>query len=63
MSDLANYLLDHYGTCDLEGDDCLHIGNNAQPWIGRLCPHWTPLGATTWQQLREFHERERYGAQ
>lgn len=49
MSDLADYLADHYGTCD-RGADCYH--GRAAPgvfdgclrtgWRGRACDHWAP---------------------
>lgn len=58
-NDLADYLLDNYGTCDrgsdcywgkdLAGrdDGCLKTG-----WRGRACPHWQTVGATNLDELR-----------
>lgn len=48
--DLADYLLDHYGTCALPACTC----NKNRCWIGRLCRHWTPSGARTWDDLHEL---------
>lgn len=60
-SDLADYLLDYYGTCDRDEDcywgkdqlgrpnGCLNVG-----WKGRGCPHWKPLGATTYEELKQM---------
>jgi len=57
--DLADYLLDHYGTC-VRGPDCYwgvdrhskFDGCLKTGWKGRGCPHWRPLGATTYAELR-----------
>lgn len=33
--------LDYYGTCRASPCICL---KPKHPWIGRLCPNWTPIG-------------------
>jgi len=46
-NDLAEYLLDNYGTCVHKLDcHCLRVG-----WRGRSCPYWKPLGATDYAEL------------
>lgn len=57
-NDLVEYLADNYGTCDRDADcyhgrdanghfnGCLFLG-----WKGRGCPHWHPLGITTFEEL------------
>lgn len=60
MSGDADYILDNYGECT-RGADC-YFGKDAQGrdngcrkigWIGRYCPHWKPLGSTSWEELRD----------
>lgn len=56
-NDLAAYLLDNYGTCKLGAacnrpPGCLKLG-----WIGRACPHWQPLGARTYEELRDLQAK------
>lgn len=58
-NDLAAYIADNYGTCDRAADcywgtdllghynGCLRVG-----WSGVECPHWHPVEATTWDELR-----------
>jgi hypothetical protein len=62
-NDLAEYLLDNYGTCD-RGADC-YWGKDAQGnfngclrvgWIGRSCKHWKPLGATSYAELSQMQK-------
>jgi hypothetical protein len=52
--DMANYLLDNYGACELGSAQCYH-GPGPQclkrGWRGRACENWKPLGART---LEEF---------
>lgn len=48
---LAEYIANHYGTCSL-GSSCEHIGQDAKPWIGVMCPHWNPTKAKNWEELR-----------
>jgi hypothetical protein len=57
---MADYLLDNYGECT-RGADC-YWGKDTRGkrngclltgWLGRKCPHWRPLGATTWDELRD----------
>lgn len=52
--DLAHYLLDHYGECG-RGAACYTHGCRKPDGIalGRLCGWWKPLGARTWEELRE----------
>jgi hypothetical protein len=61
-NDLAAYIADHHGSCDRDkpkrndcywGKDatgryngCLKVG-----WLGRACPHWHPVSATSWEEL------------
>jgi len=52
--DLADYLLDHYGICTQFPCVCLR-----GRWQGRACPHWHPIGATTWEELRVYHLKRR----
>lgn len=51
---MEDYLLDNYGVCTkgkTDADcDCLKPGAR---WLGRLCAHWQPSGATTLAQLKE----------
>jgi hypothetical protein len=56
---MKDYILDHYGTCQL-GPMCVCI-RPLQPWLGRGCYNWTPLGVTTYEQLHEYIRRERDG--
>jgi hypothetical protein len=56
MSDLAEYLLDHYGECSAK--HCYCRKNNIR--IGCDCPLWRPSGARTWEELREMM-RFKYG--
>lgn len=57
-NDVADYLLDNYGTCS-RGADCYwghdtmgrYDGCLKTGWIGRACPHWKPIGATTLEEL------------
>lgn len=46
------YLADHYGACRRQkaGDECRCVGPGKR-WLGRFCPHWEPLGATTFADL------------
>lgn len=57
MTDLAEYLLDNYGTCELEAGCYWCPGCLKNGWLGRACPHWKPLGVTTWEELRERTQR------
>lgn len=57
-NDIADYLLDNYGTCDREAgcywgkDSCGNYnGCLRNGWRGRACKHWHPLGATSLQEL------------
>lgn len=55
LDDMSEYLLSNYGECK-RGEECTcrKLG-----WLGKHCPHWQPLGVTTLEQLREYHERRR----
>ena len=66
LTDLAEYLLDNYGTCE-RGADC-YWGKNAvgqfdgclrTGWRGRECKHWQPLGATTYEELAQLQDANR----
>lgn len=46
---MKDYLADHYGTCTAEKCRCLRPGN---PWLGRRCEHWVPVGVGSWEELR-----------
>ena len=48
VTDLANYLADNYGRCELKRCTCLRYG-----WMGRQCRHWTPLGVKDWDELNK----------
>jgi len=59
-NEVAEYLLDNYGSCD-RGADC-YWGKDRQGrrngclytgWLGRACNHWHPLGATTLDELKD----------
>lgn len=56
MSDLAEYLADHYGECALEPCRCLRPEN---PWLGRGCSNWRPCGARDWSEMRDIQEARR----
>lgn len=51
------YFLDHYGVCALTeraipgGCVCIRPG---QPWLGRGCPWWIPLGAKSFDDLKHI---------
>lgn len=57
MSDIEDYIKDHYGSCargtncywerDGLGDGCLK-----RSWLGRLCKHWRPTQASSCEELR-----------
>ena len=61
-NELAEYLAEHYGTCDRdrpERNDC-YWGVDAKGqrngclfagWRGRECPHWRPTNAMTWEEM------------
>ena len=59
--DLADYLLDTYGECELgsgrcyhgPGPRCLRTG-----WRGRECPHWKTLDARTLDELRTKYREQ-----
>lgn len=64
--DLADYIAENYGTCDRDkpeqndcywGKDALGRWNGClrTVWRGRRCPHWKPVAARTWDELRAFH--------
>lgn len=68
-SDIAEYLLDNYGSCDRDGDcywgkdsmgrfdGCLRVG-----WKGQACKHWHPLGALAFDDMQTaFSEGKRGG--
>jgi len=48
MSELADYIADHYGMCTLNPCACLKEG-----WRGRRCPFWVPVNARTWEELHK----------
>jgi hypothetical protein len=53
--DLADYIADNYGTCDLGAlYVCLKSGN---PWVGRGCRHWNPADARDWDEMRALARR------
>jgi hypothetical protein len=45
---LRDYLLDNYGVCKATPCACV-----AGVWRGRACPHWQPLGATSYVELEQ----------
>src|SRR5258706_2811578 len=45
---LSDYIADNYGTCALDGCRC--IGTD-RIWLGRACPHWRPVEASTWGEF------------
>ena len=53
-SDLAVYLSENYGHCNLGSDKCYH-GPGPQclsrMWRGTGCPHWKPTTARNWEEL------------
>ena len=51
-NDLADYLLDNYGTCTLKSA-CVC---RRTVWLGRACGAWQTLGARTWEELAEKHD-------
>lgn len=47
------YFLDNYGTCNRpESCACVRPEN---PWLGRKCLHWVPLGVRSFSELAAFH--------
>lgn len=48
--DLRQYLADNYGHCAL-GTNCECLKSRRE-WLGTLCPHWQPLGAMNWEDLK-----------
>jgi uncharacterized phage-associated protein len=53
----ADYFLDNYGNCTAEPCRCRLPENR---WVGRLCPHWAPLGVRSHAEL-SGHFRSRHG--
>jgi hypothetical protein len=54
-SDLAAYLAEHYGECELGSGRCYHGPGPrclSQGWRGAGCRHWKPTTATTWDELK-----------
>lgn len=53
MDDLAAYIADNYGQCDL-GGLCYRKGclNPKNEWLGRGCQHWHPVKARNWEELK-----------
>lgn len=65
-NEIADYLLDNYGSCD-RGADC-YWGRDAQGrpngclamgWRGRSCKHWQPLGVTSLEEMFTATETEK----
>jgi hypothetical protein len=56
MSDLEDYIKEHYGRCT-RGTDCywerdgLGAGCLRREWLGQLCKHWQATTAGTWEEL------------
>lgn len=52
---LKAYIQNHYGTCalGLKKCECQKTGR----WYGTMCPHWEPLEASNWEELRELQLR------
>lgn len=47
MNELAEYMLDNYGTCTRGADcSCLRL-----EWLGRACVHWRPAGVKSFDEL------------
>lgn len=44
----SDYILDHYGKCDNKVCECLKPNKQ---WLGRICSHWKPTGAKSFQEL------------
>lgn len=66
MSDVLNYVLEHYGHCDRDNgkqNDCYWGKDTAGRengclktiWRGRLCPHWHPVEGETRAALIAMH--------
>lgn len=54
--DLAEYLLDNYGSCR-RGPLCQCLRGG---WLGRGCSCWKPAGVRNWEELDALM-RSRYG--
>lgn len=57
MYDTADYIADNYGQC-LRGPACGRDGCLRTGWLGRACPHWQPVKAKDWDELRAEADRE-----
>jgi hypothetical protein len=63
VDDLANYLLDTYGECSMGLEcSCIQPIKKTSPvefptWLGRYCPNWKPLGATTHEELLDWFKK------
>lgn len=50
----TEYFLDNYGTCELKLT-CLCL-KPENPWLGRACENWTPLGPKSHEELYEYRQ-------
>ena len=51
-NDVANYILDNYGTCKRGANLCFCMKHG---WKGQACESWIPLGVKTLDQLLEWN--------
>ncbi len=59
-SDVLEYVLDTYGTCDMDKpsrNDCYwgRPGCLKNGWLGRGCPHWHPVDGERLARLIQIH--------
>jgi hypothetical protein len=62
--DLDEYLLDHYGSCQL-GEKCSCIQPIKRtspiefpPWLGRLCLYWQPASKDQLDAIRKAYNKK-----
>lgn len=53
---LADYLLDHYGSC-VRGPECWCLKPEGPGWLGRACPDWRSFGARNYAELAAAHQK------
>lgn len=58
--ELAVYLADNYGRCELEPCLCRKAVNDGKhEWLGCVCGHWKPTKARNWNELKAAQDAVR----